>query len=190
MTTPRPTLPRVLAALVTGAATTAYYATPDLIRSRTARGWAKTGLAAVVVAASIPDLRAAIAAQRERAADAQALSADADGSAAPTEPGGTGPDERAADENLTTDEATAPLRDVPLAVRVGVGAVVLAGSTVGTVAAERWIFRRGEALAAAGRPLAHTRAAVVLGLAMTALALIPDPPDHPADHPADHPDAA
>jgi hypothetical protein len=42
-----------------------HYAMPDLIASRTARGWGKAGLTAVAVAASVPELRAAWATARE-----------------------------------------------------------------------------------------------------------------------------
>ncbi|WP_309133796.1 hypothetical protein [Cellulomonas sp.] len=172
MTTTRPTASRVLAALVTGVATTAYYATPDLIRSRTARGWAKAGLAAVTLAASIPDMRAAVAARRQEfATDGLRL----DGIAVPDGTGldATEPVARAVDENRTSDDAPAPPRDLRPALVAGVAAATVAVSAVGTVAFERWVFRRGERLAAAGRPLAHTRAALVLGALSGALSLIP-----------------
>ncbi len=42
-----PTRARALAALVAGAATTGYYAVPDLLSSRAARGWVKAALTAV-----------------------------------------------------------------------------------------------------------------------------------------------
>ncbi|QGQ17966.1 peptidase S9 [Cellulomonas sp. JZ18] len=158
MTTTRPTVSRVLAALVTGVATTAYYATPDLIRSRTARGWTKAGLGAVTLAVSLQEVRADIAAQRAKSA-----------AEPPTDDTS---DDRAADENRTTDEDAQPLKDVPPAL-LAVGVAALATSVAGTVAFERWVFRRGERLAAAGRPLAHTRAALVLGALSAAVSLIP-----------------
>ncbi|KGM02347.1 hypothetical protein, partial [Cellulomonas cellasea] len=58
-------------------------------------------------------------------------------------------------------------------VALGVLAVAGAASVVGTVAAERWLFRRGEARAAAGVRFAHTRAAAVLGALTVALSLVP-----------------
>src|SRR5688572_33393929 len=61
---PKPS--RTIAAVVTGAGTAVYYATPDFISSRTARGWAKAGLTALAVAASVPELRATWATARER----------------------------------------------------------------------------------------------------------------------------
>lgn len=176
MTTTRPTAPRVLAALVTGVATTAYYASPDVIRSRTARGWVKVALSAALVATSVPDLRAALATRKQAHATAPRLH----GTALPDGTGldATAPVARAVDENRTSDDATAAPRDLrPALVAGGVAAAAIAVSTVGTVAFERWVFRRGERLLAAGRPLAHTRAAIVLGVVMTALSLIPDPTD-------------
>ena len=53
-------------------------------------------------------------------------------------------------------------------------AAALAGSVAVTVAFERWVFRRGEAHAAAGVRLAHTRTALVLGALTAAGALVPD----------------
>jgi hypothetical protein len=106
-----PTSSRAVAAVVTGVATAVYYATPDLISSRTARGWAKAGLTAVAVAASVPELRATWATARER----QGL----DGEAPPSE----------------------VFRSLPArskAVVFGSGAAVLAGSIGGVLVAERW----------------------------------------------------
>ncbi len=179
MTTPRPTRTRVLAALVTGAATTAYYASPDLIRSRTARGWVKVALSAANVAASVPDLRAALADRKQKHAATATGSLRLGGTDVPDGTGldATGVVHRAVDENRTSDDAPGAPRDVRPALVAGVVVAGLAASTVGTVAFERWIFRRGEALAAAGRPLPHTRTAIVLGVLMTALTLIPDPTD-------------
>lgn len=176
MTTNRPPRSRVLAALVTGAATTAYYASPDVIRSRTARGWVKAGLAAVSVAASIPDMRAMVAARRERLATGTP-DLDGIGVADGTVVDATQPVRRAVDENRTTDDAGDAPRDLRPALVGGLVVGSLALSTAGTVAFERWVFRRGERLLAAGRPLAHTRAALVLGVLMTALTLIPQEDD-------------
>lgn len=176
MSSHRPTATQALTALAAGAATTAYYATPDFIASRTARGWAKAGLMTLSVATSIPDLRAAVA-TRGRTGTTGALrlpGADL--------PDATGLDAtervaRAVDENRTSDEGTPALRDLRPVLVAGVVTAVVAASTVATVAFERWMFRRGEARAAAGRPFAHTRAAVVLGVATTALGLLPTPTD-------------
>ncbi|MFS0704698.1 hypothetical protein AB6N23_09275 [Cellulomonas sp. 179-A 9B4 NHS] len=181
MTTNRPPRSRVLAALVTGAATTAYYASPDLIRSRTARGWVKGALAAAGVAAGIPDMRAMIAAQQEKraAGDAPTGALRLDGTDLPDATGLDATDVvyRAVDENRTSDDGAPAPRDLRPALVGGLVVGSLALSTVGTVAFERWVFRRGERLLAEGRPLAHTRAALVLGALMTALTLIPQEDD-------------
>jgi hypothetical protein len=148
-----PSLSRPLAAALTGAATTAYYATPDVLRTRQARAVAKVALLAVsTTALAVPEVRLARAAAEERAAT---------GEAAPT------PDWRAALGALP------PARRAALA---AVPAVLLAGSVAATVAAERWIFRKGEARAAAGRRLPHTGPALLHGALAAALALIPPQP--------------
>ncbi|WP_258723870.1 hypothetical protein [Cellulomonas sp. NS3] len=182
------TASRVLTALASGLATTAYYATPDVIPSRTARGWVKAGLAAASVAVELPNLRAELASRRAAAAAAAAAAdddrasterslraggaLDADGSGAGGSPG--------ADGTPGADGAEPSPSPSPSRLRVvALGAVAVAGvaSVVGTVAAERWIFRRGEARAAAGVRFAHTRAAAVLGALTVAAALVPPLPD-------------
>lgn len=167
-----PTTPpasRVLVAAVTGAATTAYYATPDLIRSRPARGWAKAGLAAVITAAAVPDLRKARAdasarrVRREQEARRAATTSE--------------PAEEPIEEPIGLRDA---LDSMPPRARVVLGATaaaLVAGSVAMTVAGERWIFRRGEVRRAAGRSWPHTRAAVVWGLIAGGLLLVPDPPE-------------
>jgi hypothetical protein len=141
---------RVLPALIGGVATTAYYATPDFISSRTRRGWAKAGLLAVSLAASAPDLRALRA------------------------PGGTPAD---GEDALRPGEVIAALPPRAKAVALGGAAVGLIGTAAGMRVAERWIFRRGQRRAAAGKRFAHTVPAVVYGGLTTALALIPSPSD-------------
>ncbi|MGY1636874.1 hypothetical protein ACI78V_09495 [Geodermatophilus sp. SYSU D00742] len=146
----RPTPSRAGAALVTGAVTALYYATPDLIRSRTARGWAKAGLTAVSVAAAVPEFRAAWATARERQ--------ELDGEASLSE----------------------TLGALPAGTRVAVlgsAAAVLAGAAGGVLAAERWVFRRGQARAASGRRWPHTGPALVYGAIAGGLRLLPPPRD-------------
>ncbi|MGW6132551.1 hypothetical protein ACWFNE_21195 [Cellulomonas sp. NPDC055163] len=182
------TAPRVLTALASGLTTTAWYAMPDVLASRTARGWAKAGIAAVAVAIGLPELRPELAKLR-----AAAASASAAGVPAPTEPcvsadgaHGTAGTPAAAGSQRTEGtvgaEGAEPERSASPAFRVrvvasGVVAVAVVGSVAGTVAAERWLFRRGEARAAAGVRFAHTRAAAVLGALTVALALVPPPSD-------------
>ncbi|WP_347056922.1 hypothetical protein ABC795_09435 [Blastococcus sp. HT6-30] len=72
--TTRPTSSRGVEAAVTGAVTGLYYATPDFIPSRRARGWAKAGLVAASVAAAIPGARAARATAREAREEGSATS--------------------------------------------------------------------------------------------------------------------
>ncbi|RLV55675.1 peptidase S9 [Aeromicrobium phragmitis] len=134
---------RTARTLLTGVATSAYYATPDFIASRRRRGLAKAALAAVITTAALPD---AFAAKSE---------------------------ETTAETSLAADVASLPTsRKLAL---VGGAAAFLAGSIALTVGAERWIFRRGEARAAAGVRLPHTRTAVMYGALSTVLSLIPTP---------------
>jgi hypothetical protein len=158
-----PTTPpasQVLAAAATAVATAAYYATPDVIRSRAARGWAKAGLGAVLTALYLPDLRRM---QVEARARREAL-----------------PEE----ERVDVRQALADMQPRGKVALAGVAAGLTAGSVASVVVAERWIFRRGEARRAAGTPYAHTRAAIVLGLIGGAMTLIPDPSETPDALPA------
>jgi hypothetical protein len=142
--------------VVTGVGTAVYYATPDLISSRTARGWAKAGLTALAVAASVPELRATWATARSRQ--------ELDGEALPSE----------------------VFRALPAsskAAALGFGAAVLAGSVGLVVIAERWAFRHGQARAAAGRRLPHTGPALLYGAVAGGLWLLPPPSDLPGGVP-------
>ncbi|MGY1822928.1 hypothetical protein [Geodermatophilus sp. SYSU D00079] len=148
--TPEPTSPRAASVLISGAATTLYYATPDFISSRTARGWAKAGLVALSLAVAVPDVRAAWATAREP----QQLDGEA---VPPVTPG--------------------PPSTGGKVLAIGAGAAALALTVRGVVAAERWAFRRGEARAAAGKPLPHTGPALLYGALTSALWLLPTPLD-------------
>ncbi|MCC2333962.1 hypothetical protein [Cellulomonas wangsupingiae] len=168
MTTPKD---RARAAVVSGLATTAYYAVPDLLHSRRARGWAKVACLVPVVAVSLPTSREEWDELRTSARDARAALAAAQdgGTEAAAQEGGT---EAAAQD----DEAVRAGSSVRFKVAMGAAAAVaLVGSTVATVAAERWVFRRGEARAAAGVRYPHTRTALVLGVLSAAVGLIPEP---------------
>ncbi|MGJ7440009.1 hypothetical protein [Aquipuribacter sp. MA13-6] len=138
---------RLLPALVSGAATAAYYATPDVIGSRAARGWAKTGLTVVVLATAVPESLAALADIRRARRDVADAMADAE----PVPPRGK-------------------------AVAVLAGVVAVGGAIAGVVATERWIFRRGQARAAAGQSWPHTRTGLAIGAVAAGLALVPLPP--------------
>lgn len=193
MTTTR-TASRILTALASGLATTAWYATPDVIASRTARGWAKAGLAAGALAVELPQLRAERASRRAAAVDVPGSSEGplrADGpSAANAQPraavasGAGGAAGAGGTAGVGGTEPAPPGTSRRRAVALGVLVVAGAASVAGTVAAERWIFRRGEARAAAGVRFAHTRTAAVLGALTVVLALVPPPTGDDADDPA------
>lgn len=144
----QPTSSRVVMSLTSGALTALWYASPDLVPSRTARAWAKAGLLTASAAVAVRQLRA-------------------------TPPASGG--EPASEEGASLPET---LRALPLrtkAVAGGVLTAALAGSVAGTVAAERWAHRRGQARAAAGKRLPHTGPALVYGALMAALGLLPAP---------------
>jgi hypothetical protein len=145
-----PTPSRALAAVVTGVATAVHYALPDLISSRTARGWTKAGLTTLAVAASAPELRAAWVTAREQAT--------LDGGPLPSD----------------------VFRSLPArskAVVVGSVAAALAGSIGCVVVAERWAYRHGEARAAHGKRLPHTGPALLYGALASGLWFLPAPSD-------------
>ncbi|MBB3675168.1 hypothetical protein [Modestobacter versicolor] len=146
--TTRPPSPRAGTVLVSGLATAAYYATPDVIASRTARAWAKTGIVAVSLVAAAPELRAAWAAARRRP--------EVDGEPLPS----------------------IDVRSLPAgkkAVLLGSATAALVLAVRGAVAAERSVFRRGERRAAAGKRLPHTGPALLYGALTTALWWLPAP---------------
>jgi hypothetical protein len=145
-----PTRSRALAAVVTGVVTAVYYAMPDVISSRTARGWTKAGLTTLAVAASVPELRAAWATAREQV--------ELDGGPAPSD----------------------VFRSLPArnkAVVVGSVAAALAGSIGCVLVAERWAYRHGEVRAAHGKRLPHTGPALLYGALASGLWLLPTPSD-------------
>ncbi|MCZ2804385.1 hypothetical protein O2W18_04660 [Modestobacter sp. VKM Ac-2983] len=144
--------PRAGAVLASGTATVLWYAMPDVISSRTARGWAKVGLFAGSLALSAPELRAALATTRER-----------------PEPDGDDP-----------PPTFRSLPVGKQAVTLGSVAAALALAARGVVAGERWAFRRGQARAAAGKRLPHTGPALVYGVLTIGLWLVPPPSSDPA----------
>jgi hypothetical protein len=179
---PRRALTRALAAAVAGAATTAYYATPDFIGSRTARGWAKAGLTAVILASSVPDFRAARAAARAEA-EARAAALAAEDAADEIGDEAAEPADDVPDNTLATtaedalDRMAEQADELPGRAKVaiaGLGAGVVLGSAALTVALEKWVYRKGEARAAAGKRWPHTGPAVLYGALAVAVALLPD----------------
>jgi hypothetical protein len=127
-----------------------YYATPDFLSSRTARGWAKAGLTVFALAAAVPELRATWATARERKVP--------DGEPSPSE----------------------IFKSLPARSKVvvlGCVAAVLAGSIGWILVAERLAFRYGESRAASGKRLPHTGPAMVYGALASGLWLLPTPSD-------------
>ncbi|MCF6746670.1 hypothetical protein E9529_20825 [Blastococcus sp. KM273128] len=144
MSTP-PTRSRAFAALVGGASTALWDATPDVITSRTARGWAKAAIMAVSLAASTPDLRAARESLRE------------------------------VREEVHPAEAWRALPTRNRTALAGIAVAALAASTAGVVAGERWAFRRGQARAAAGKRWPHAGPALLYGALASTVWLAPPP---------------
>jgi len=169
---------RALNAALTGLTTAAYYAVPDVTPSRAARGWLKAAclVAGAALTAAEPESREGLrklrSTWREGVAKDGALGTDdaavTDGAAATDDaPGAQAVDGSGAVAQMDVS----PSRKTALAVA---GVVVLAASTALTIAGEKWLFRRGEARAAAGVRFAHTRTGLVLGALSAALSLVPD----------------
>ncbi|QCB95031.1 peptidase S9 [Cellulomonas shaoxiangyii] len=155
---------RTTTALLTGLTTAAYYAVPDVARTRAARGWLKAACVAAGAAVALPDARQAwteLQARRRRTA--------LDGIPVATENLAQSVLDNAGDGPARSATARTVVRGAVVV------AVAVAGSVAVTVAFERWVFRRGEARAAAGVRLAHTRTGLVLGALTAAGGLIPDP---------------
>jgi hypothetical protein len=140
-----PTVTRPLSAAVTLVASTAYYASPDVVRSRRARAWVKGGLVVVISAVSLLEARTA-AAEGEPTPDT---------------------DELAESLGALTGRQQAVLGSGAVAV----GAV----SLLAVRAAERWIFAHGERRRASGKRFAHTVPALALGAVGAATVLVPWP---------------
>ncbi|TFV49551.1 hypothetical protein [Blastococcus sp. TF02A-35] len=135
---------------MTGAATALHYSLPDLVADRRTRGWVKVGTTAVAVAASLPEVRR-------------------------TWPGGQR--QQAADGAPSLAQAFRALPAARKAVALA-PLVAVAGVTAGWLAVvERWIFRRGQARAAAGKRLPHTGPALAYGAVAGAMWFIEPPAD-------------
>lgn len=156
---------RAAVAAGAGAVTAVWYALPDVVRSRAARGWIKTvltvGTAAWVLAfdalESDPATAPAKGAKRAKVAT-KAKGAKAKGAKA----------------KCARKNARAAAEEYPVA--LGVGAVAFLGVTTAlTVALERWLFARGERRRLGGVRWAHTRQGVALGV-LGAVAALCDPP--------------
>jgi len=118
-------------------ATVAWYALPDVVRSRPLRGLMKVGLLGAM--------------------GWSLVSLMPEGDELPPYD-----DETDCSEEKTEDPLDGVTEAEPRELAVLAGAVL--GSAVVTVAVERWLFRRGERRRAAGVRLAHTRQGLALGV--------------------------
>ena len=126
-------------------ATVAWYALPDVVRSRPLRGLMKVGLLGAM--------------------GWSLVSLMPEGDELPPYD-----DETDCSQEKTDDPLDGVTEAEPRELAVLAGAVL--GSAVVTVAVERWLFRRGEARRAQGTRFAHTRQGLALGgleAALTAL---------------------
>lgn len=151
-------------AAISGATMAAWYALPDVVGSRRARGWVKAGLL-------LANVGVAVWSARSDDDDDDSVSSGRDTADAEVDLSG-----------IAQLAAVAPVIDVDAlglttaepgrAARIRATGTALAAVTVlgalgvaGTVAAERAIFRWGERRAARGVCGAHTRTGVVAGVA-------------------------
>lgn len=141
----RPALPFALAE---AGAVFGWYAMPDLIRNRPARTAAKLGLLSGILALEAWRSRDIISFTREVWAGSLDEAPSCEGCEEPTIP-------------ATEDDATAAPSPHP-ALLVGGGIAAATATIIGAVAAERWLFRRGERRRTQGIRAAHTRQAAWL----------------------------
>jgi len=155
MTSTPMSLRHTVSTLVAGGAIATYYATPDFITSRALRGWAKAGLGAIMLASCAPPFHPQ--------GKSTPLWIDDEATVEPVEPAESG----------SLPEAFAALSGNQKALLFGASVGAIALTVVSFVVGEKWIFRRGEAKAASGQSLPHTRAGLVIGALAAATALLP-----------------
>ncbi len=171
---------RLPEALASGALTFAWYALPDAVASRRARGVAKAALFVPMAAIGV------MAGRRDAAAEA------ADDAADPAAHGRLGRiralthtepvlDLSAIEADAGHDAGAvegrrlaARIPSARQAALIAAGLAVVAVSAAGFVATERGVHRYGERLGARGVRLPHTRIGVVAGLASVGLSLATD----------------
>ena len=157
-------------ALASGGLTFAWYALPDVVPSRRARGVAKVALMLPVVGLAVAQVgRAGASTDAQDGAVAVSATLGRIRELTATTPA---LDARAilspADED--TDGRRGRRLPSPKQVALmGPALLVLAGTVAGTVAAERGIHRYGQRLGARGARLPHTRIGLVAGLATVGL---------------------
>ena len=171
--TRRPVDPRALA--IAGVSTLAWYAVPDVVRPRWARGLAKATVGTACLALTLTSTRDGQDAREGVRSVRDAVRAAAEGTAG-DEAAGDGV-EAGSPGGVREDNAYAPAHgDEPLPVPPG---VLVAGALGGTalavtlvVAGEKWLYRRGERLRARGVRLPHTRVGLAMGVVAAALAAV------------------
>ncbi len=142
--------PRTTSMAALAGGTLAWYAMPDLVRSRGARVLLKAGILLGMGAAA--------------------------GFIGPTADGARSPERRKAlSAGLGRIRATAGRAPAGTALTVGAAAVAVWATARG----EEWLFRRGERRRVMGRPAPHLRQAVPLALAVAAAQIL-DPRGAPA----------
>lgn len=158
-----PSLSRPASAALTAAATTAYYACPDVVRTRRGRAWTKTAAMGVLSLTSVAEW------QEMRRADAAA------GPTAETAAEPAGPQDVAEPAPAHRGEEGAGLGVRQKVVLGAAAAGLLAAGVAGVVLAERWVFARGERRRAEGHRFSHSRQALVLGALAGVMTLVPPP---------------
>ena len=168
--------PRALAAAGTGAAAVlAWYAMPDLVRSRGLRAFFKTGLAAAVGWAQTYQFE-----ETESFRTAAALAEEAGCRDCPkADDTGFAPGDSPESPEEDPLEGVTEADPKELAILGAVASAVV----IGTVAVEKAIFRRGQRRRAAGVRCAHLRQAVPLALVTGAVELAVLAADHYRDQP-------
>lgn len=158
-----PARPRVdlRSVALSAGSTLAWYAVPDLVRSRGSRALAKTAVLASAVTLAMTTTR--------EGAEARSAVRDVRAAVDAVRPGDPRPGPDDGDGAVSTGGTGRA---------VATGAVVVGGLTVAGVVAvlgERWAYRAGEHLRARGVRAPHTTVGLVLGAAAGGLAAIEGP---------------
>jgi len=171
--TRRPVDPRAVA--IAGLSTVAWYAVPDVVRPRWARGLAKATVGTACLALTLmstrdgQDAREGVRSARDAvraAAEGAAGGVATEGGAGAEAPGGVGED-----NTYAPDRPDEPLPGPRGLLAAGaLGGTALAVTLV--VAGEKWLYRRGERLRARGARLPHTRVGLAMGAVAVPLAAV------------------
>jgi hypothetical protein len=171
--TRRPVDPRAVA--IAGLSTLAWYAVPDVVRPRWARGLAKATVGTACLALTMTSTRDGQDAREGVRSVRDAVRASAEGAAGDARaedgvdaeaPGGV-----REDNTYAPDRGDQPLPAPPGVLVAGaLGGLALAVTLV--VAGEKWVYRRGERLRSRGARLPHTRVGLAMGAVAAALAAV------------------